>query len=136
MKKYTQRELLSEGFWGGLGRGADYLVGKIAPRVQELYKTPYNVGKGFVQAVRGTSNLKQGKPVPQNIVNSIRAGLQRNNMQLSFKPIKYYSYSEQLRKDVYGATVIDPTTRKEKGIYVDKNGNEINPPTQNPPASP
>ena len=127
MRKYSQEELLNEGVWGAvkaIGRGADYLIGKAAPEVQKLYKDPYNAAVGLKNAVMGntTTNPKEGKVVPQQILNSIRTGLQRTGNKLSFKPIKYYTYSKELKKDVYGATIIDATTNKEQLVYVDKNG--------------
>jgi len=138
MKKYSQEELLNEGVWGavkGIARGADYLVGKAAPELQKVYKDPINAVVGFKDAVMGNTvrNPNYGKPVPQNVINSISTGLQRRGERLTFKPIKYYTYSKELKKDVYGATIIDRTTNKDRLIYVDKNGVELNPPV--PPAS-
>jgi hypothetical protein len=138
MRKYSQEELLNEGVWGAvkaIGRGADYLIGKAAPEVQKLYKDPINAAVGLKDAVMGNTvkNPNYGKPVTQNIINSISTGLQRNGNRLSFEPIKYYTYSKELKKDVYGATIIDRTTNKKRLIYVDKNGVELTPPV--PPAS-
>ena len=131
MKKYSQEELLNEGVWGAV----DYLVGKAAPELQKVYKDPINAAVGFKDALMGNTvtNPNYGKPVPQNVINSISTGLQRRGERLSFKPIKYYTYSKELKKDVYGATIIDRTTNTERLIYVDKNGVELNPPV--PPAS-
>jgi hypothetical protein len=63
MRKYTQRELLEEGFWSGVGKavkgvakGIDYTLGKVAPEVQKLYKDPYNFVKGVGQAATGNNN--------------------------------------------------------------------------------
>lgn len=60
MKKYSQKQLLEEGFWkgvgdviGGVARGADYVAGQVAPELQRLYKDPYKAAKGLVGAIKG-----------------------------------------------------------------------------------
>lgn len=141
MKKYTQRELLQEGFWkgvgktvGGIARGTDYIVGKLAPEAQSLYKDPYLAAKGLVRAVKGspstTSPATQGGSTGGQTnatsveLTNIRTGLSRNNMTLLNTPTLSY---------------VDPNTRKKyfnvqirnrgqvMNIIVDENGNYTNP---------
>lgn len=143
MKTFTQKELLSEGIWsgvkkiaGGIGKGiktaarvADAAVGIVAPEVQRLYDTqqgPISHLRPLKDALTGDSAPVSDKKIPQHVVNSIRSGLQRQNYRMSFKPVKYFSYSTDLKKHVYGATVIG-ANNVEKLVYVDQKGNILNP---------
>lgn len=127
MKKHSQKELLREGLWGGIkaiGRGIDYTLGKIAPEVQSLYKDPIAGAKGLVNAVKGVP--PEPKQVTPAVQNAIKQGLARQNYRMSFKPVSYQSYDQVSKKHIYLATVIDQTN-KEVRVYVDQNGNIMNP---------
>ena len=135
MKKYSQQELLEEGFWKGVGsaikgvaRGADYIVGQVAPEAQRLYKDPYNAAKGLVRAVQGKSpiNTQQGTTGnntsninPQEMAN-IRRGLTSKGITLLNIP--ELSYTDPSTRVKYYNVEIESSGRRIRAI-VDANGN-------------
>ena len=131
MKKYSQKELLEEGFWkgvgktiGGVARGTDYIMGKVAPEAQSLYKDPYKAAKGLVGAIKGDNTIKQNKvqggssgasattsASSQEIAN-IKQGLSSKQYNLLNTPTLSY---------------VDPQTRiKYFNVQIEKNGRKIN----------
>jgi hypothetical protein len=135
MKKYTQQELLEEGFWKGIGsavkgvaRGADYIVGQVAPKAQSLYKDPYNAAKGLVRAVQGkppintrqgTTSNNQSNISPQEMAN-IKRGLTSRGITLLNIP--NLSYTDQNTRVKYYNVEIESNGRRIRAI-VDANGN-------------
>lgn len=135
MKKYSQKELLEEGFWKGVGsaikgvaRGADYIVGKVAPEAQSLYKDPYNAGRGLVRAVqgkpkintkKGTTGNNQSNVSPQEMAN-IKRGLTSKGITLLNIP--KLSYTDQSTQIKYYNVEIEKNGRRFNAI-VDTNGN-------------
>jgi len=135
MKKYSQKELLEEGFWKGVGsaikgvaRGADYIVGQVAPEAQRLYKDPYKAAKGLVRAVKGkspidtrqgTTSNNQTNISPQEISN-IRRGLTSRNITLLNNP--KLSYTDPNTRNKYYEVEIESNGRQIRAI-VDANGN-------------
>jgi len=130
MKKYSQKELLEEGFWkgvgnvvGGVARGVDYVAGQVAPELQRLYKDPYKAAKGLVGAIKGET-IKQGggkggssgsstntSASPQEVSN-IKQGLSSKQYNLLNAPTLSY---------------VDPRTRmKYFNVQIEKNGNRMN----------
>jgi hypothetical protein len=71
--------------------------------------------------------------VTPEITQSVKQGLLRQNIRLSFKPIAYQSYDQATRKHIYKATVFD-SAGKEVYYYVDKDGVILNPQTSTTPA--
>lgn len=136
MKKYSQKELLQEGFWrgvgktiGGVARGVDYVTGQVAPELQRLYKDPYKAAKGLVSAVRGTPSTAATKDVankknvsnvnPQETAN-IRKGLASKNINLLNTPtLSYTDPNTQVR---YYNVEVESKGKKINAI-VDANGN-------------
>jgi hypothetical protein len=128
MKKYSQKELLEEGFWKGVARGADYIVGQVAPKAQSLYKDPYNAARDLVRAVQGkppinnktrkngnnTSNIS-----PQEMAN-IKRGLTSKGITLLNIP--KLSYTDQNTRVKYYNVEIESNGRRIRAI-VDANGN-------------
>ena len=128
MKKYTQKELISEGFWRGLGnviggaaRGLDYVAGKVAPELQSLYKDPYKAAVGLGRAIKGSPTKEVDKSQknqksstvasPQETAN-IRQGLASKSITLLNTPTLSYT---------------DPKTRlKYFNVRIETKGNEIN----------
>lgn len=150
MKKYSQKELLSEGIWQGIktaakgvGKGlvgaaklGDYALSKVAPEVRSLYRDPLRAVGGAYNAIKkplttdrifgsGLYDDKAKKVTPE-IIQSIKTGLQRNGYRLSFKPITYASYDQNSKKHIYQTRVID-SSGNEKYVYIDKNGNILTP---------
>jgi len=131
MKKYTQLELLNEGFWNGIksaGRGLDYILKKAAPEVRKLYRDPYNAVKGLKNAIKGSNAQKTSTSVSSDVLMSIKKGLQRRNMIVSNQtPIRRVAIDPNSGKDIYTVTVIDTSSpsRAQRQIYVDKNGSQI-----------
>jgi hypothetical protein len=139
MKKYSQRELLSEGIWSGikaLGRGADYVLSKAAPEVRALYRDPYYAVKGLTAAMRGKPQYKSSQSgtkgsetvISSDVLMSIKNGLQRRNITVSNqKPIRFVAKDPQSGNAVYAVTIVDTTSSSNppRVIYVDKNGFEI-----------
>lgn len=150
MKIYTQKELLSEGIWGGIkaaakgvGKGVvgaaklgDYALSKVAPEVRSLYRDPlraageaYKAIKKPVTAARvfGTGEYDETiKKVSPAIIQSIKTGLQRNGYRLTFEPITYASYDPNSKKHIYKTKIID-STGSQKDVYVDQQGTELTP---------
>lgn len=150
MKKYSQKELLSEGIWGGIkaaakgvGKGVvgaaklgDYALSKVAPEVRSLYRDPLRAVGGAYHAIKkpltsdrifgsGLYDDKAKKVTPE-IIQSIKNGLQRSGYRLSFKPITYASYDPNSKKHIYQTRVINNSTGVEKYEYLDKDGNIMN----------
>lgn len=136
MKKLTQNELLNEGLWngikrvtGGAARGADYLMGKLAPEAQQLYKGPIQGVKGLVNAVKGEPSFKteptsQQPQQPDPAIEAVKNGLIRQNYKLdSNRPITLSGKDPNTNKSVYLASIIDPTTHAPKAVYTDAQGN-------------
>lgn len=131
MKKYTQKELLEESFWkgvgktiGGVARGVDYIAGQVAPELQRLYKDPYKAGKGLVSAIKGTPSNGKSKGTQASTASNnsptatsqetanIRQGLARQQYTLSNTPTLSY---------------VDPRTRiKYFNVNIEKNGRQLN----------
>jgi hypothetical protein len=131
MKKYSQKELLEEGFWkgvgnvvGGVARGVDYVAGQVAPELQRLYKDPYKAAKGLVSAIKGEKPIKQGggkggssgsstnTSVSPQEVSNIKQGLSSKQYNLLNAPTLSY---------------VDPRTRmKYFNVQIEKNGNRMN----------
>lgn len=131
MKKYSQKELLEERFWkgvgnvvGGIARGADYVAGQVAPELQRLYKDPYKAAKGLVGAIKGDQSIKQGKvqggvsgantntSVSSQEIANIRQGLSSKQYNLLSSPTLSY---------------VDSRTRmKYFNVQIEKNGNRMN----------
>jgi hypothetical protein len=143
MKKYSQKELLNEGFWkgigkvaGGVARGVDYTLGKVAPELQSLYKDPYKAAVGLGRAIKGSPSGedKQGYTTnntpqktnyasPQETAN-IRQGLSSKNITLLNNPT--LSYIDSRTRMKYFNVEIENQGRK-MNIIVDSNGNYSNP---------
>lgn len=131
MKKYSQKELLEERFWkgvgnvvGGIARGVDYVAGQVAPELQRLYKDPYKAAKGLVGAIKGDQSIKQGKvqggvsgantntSVSSQEIANIRQGLSSKQYNLLSSPTLSY---------------VDSRTRmKYFNVQIEKNGNQMN----------
>ena len=131
MKKYSQKELLEERFWkgvgnvvGGIARGVDYVAGQVAPELQRLYKDPYKAAKGLVGAIKGDQSIKQGKvqggasgtntntSVSSQEIANIRQGLSSKQYNLLSSPTLSY---------------VDSRTRmKYFNVQIEKNGNRMN----------
>lgn len=150
MKQYSQKELLSEGIWGGIkaaakgvGKGVvgaaklgDYALSKVAPEVRSLYRDPlraageaYKAIKKPVTAARvfGTGEYDDKvKKVTPAIIQSIKTGLQRNRYRLTFEPITYASYDPNSKKHIYKTKIID-STGSQKDVYVDQQGTVLTP---------
>jgi hypothetical protein len=75
----------------------------------------------------------KSKEVTTEIVKSIKDGLLRQNIRLSFRPITYQSYDPERKKHIYKATVFN-SAGGEVGYYVDKDGVILNPQTSTTPA--
>lgn len=60
MNKFTQYELLSEGFWSKLGRGIAKATNIVAPELYNAYSRPYNRIK----------NILSDKPTKQQFNNT------------------------------------------------------------------
>lgn len=154
MKHYSQKELLSEGIWGGIksaakgvGKGlwkatktaaklGDYALSKAAPEVRSLYRDPlraageaYNAIKTPVTSDRifgsGSYDNKSKKVTPV-IIQSIKNGLQRKGYRLTFEPITYASYDPTSKKHIY-KTKIKDSAGIQKYVYVDQQGIELTP---------
>lgn len=154
MKIYTQKELLSEGIWGGLksaakgvGKGlwnatktaaklGDYALSKAAPEVRSLYRDPLRAAGEAYRAIKkpvttdrifgsGLYDDKVKKVTPA-IIQSIKAGLQRNGNMLTFEPITYASYDPNSKKHIY-KTKIKDSTGIQKYVYVDQQGTVLTP---------
>jgi hypothetical protein len=141
MKKYSQKELLKEGFWQGVGTFAKRAgnIAKYAAKtalpattkaVTDLRDTFKNVK---TLATGGEVVDKSAQTVTPEITQSVKQGLLRQNIRLSFKPIAYQSYDQATRKHIYKATVFD-SAGKEVYYYVDKDGVILNPQTSTTPA--
>jgi len=125
MKKYTQRELLEEGFWSGVGKavkgaakGIDYTLGKVAPEVQKLYKDPYNFGKGFVQAVTGDTN-KPSSNMTDRMIKRMENGLSKTGYTLDSNNMPRFI------GNFNGTPGYEVTVTKEgvqRVVTIDKNG--------------
>lgn len=131
MKKYSQKELLEERFWkgvgnvvGGIARGVDYVAGQVAPELQRLYKDPYKAAKGLVGAIKGDQSIKRGKvqggvsgantntSVSSQEIANIRQGLSSKQYNLLSSPTLSY---------------VDSRTRmKYFNVQIEKNGNRMN----------
>lgn len=128
MKKYTQKELISEGFWrglkkvvGGTARGLDYVAGKVAPELQSLYKDPYKAAVGLGRAIKGSptkeidksqKNQKSSTAASPQETANIRQGLASKSITLLNTPTLSYT---------------DPKTRlKYFNVRIENKGNEIN----------
>ena len=131
MKKYSQKQLLEEGFWkgvgnviGGVARGADYIVGKVAPEAQSLYKDPYKAAKGLVGAIKGEKPIKQGK---------VQGGSSGASTNTSASPQEISNIKQGLSSKQYNLintptiSYVDPQTRiKYFNVQIEKNGRKIN----------
>ena len=150
MKIYSQKELLSEGVWGGIkaaakgvGKGVvgaaklgDYALSKVAPEVRSLYRDPLRAAGEAYRAIKkpvttdrifgsGLYDDKVKKVTPA-IIQSIKAGLQRNGNMLTFEPITYASYDPNSKKHIY-KTKIKDSTGIQKYVYVDQQGTVLTP---------
>jgi len=126
MKKYTQRELLEEGFWSGVGKavggvakGVDYTLGKALPQVQKLYKDPYNFGKGFVQAVAGYD--PKSNDLSDKAIDKMEANLAKKGYTLDPNDIPRYE-GKYNNAPSYSVSVTD-SSGNPKTLTVDKKGN-------------
>jgi hypothetical protein len=131
MKKYSQKEILEEGFWkgvgnviGGVARGVDYVAGQVAPELQRLYKDPYKAAKGLVGAIKGEKPIKQGKA---------QGGSSRSSTNTSTSPQEVSNIKQGLSSKQYNLlneptlSYVDPRTRmKYFNVQIEKNGNRIN----------
>jgi len=131
MKKYSQKELLSEGVWNalkntarGVWRAGNYAMKAIAPQTHALLSTPKNFVKGMKSAVTGETNPGEVKVTPE-VERSIKAGLTAANKKPSWRRIQYQSYDQASKRNIYSAYIVDPTTGKEQMIYVDSKGNQL-----------
>lgn len=150
MKKYSQKELLSESIWGGIksvakgiGKGVvgaaklgDYALSKAAPEVRSLYRDPLRAAGGAYNAIKtpvtAARVFKTGayadtaKKVTPAIIQSIKTGLQRIGNRLTFEPITYASYDPNSKKHIYKTKIID-STGSQKYVYVDQQGTVLTP---------
>jgi hypothetical protein len=131
MKKYSQKELLEEGFWKGVGktiggvtRGADYIMGKVAPEAQRLYKDPYKAAKGLVGAIKGDKSIEQNK----GGVNSSGTNTNTSASSQEIANIKQGLSSKQYNLlNTPTLSYVDPQTRiKYFNVQIEKNGRKIN----------
>lgn len=149
MKKLTQKELLTEGFWSGfkpsnwgkVARGAlragAEIARTVAPEIMNpvddtrsalhRYKNSFTQGyDGIPDPVRLKSDLKNEitHGVANAIVNDIKIGLVRQNMQMISKyGIKHHGVDPENGNRLYMLKVITPQNRKGQWITVDSKGN-------------
>jgi hypothetical protein len=139
MKKYSQQELLEEGFWKGVGsavkgvaRGADYIVGQVAPKAQSLYKDPYNATRGLVRAVQGKPQINTKKGTTGNNKSSISpteiANIKRGltSKGITLLDIPRLSYTDPSTRVKYYNVKIENKGRQVRAI-IDQNGNFTTP---------
>lgn len=134
MKIYTQKELLSEGFWQGVGTFAKRAgnIAKYAAKTalpattKALTDTKNTFNNVRTLATGGTIVDKSDQTVTPEITQSIKQGLLRRNIQLSYKPIVYQIYDQASGKHIYKATVF-AGGGNEVAYYVDKDGVILNP---------
>ena len=131
MKKYSQKELLEEGFWkgvggvvGGVARGVDYVAGQVAPELQRLYKDPYKAAKGLVGAIKGDQSIKQGK---------VQGGSSGTNINTSVSSQEIANIRQGLSSKQYNLlnsptlSYVDSRTRmKYFNVQIEKNSNRMN----------
>jgi len=142
MKKYTQKELLNEGFWKGVGTFAKragniakYAATKALPVTTQAVRDVRDTFKDVKTLATGGSVVdKSARTVTPEVTQSIKQGLLRQNIRLSSIPITYQSYDQATRKHIYKATVYN-NAGKKVSYYVDKDGVILNPPASNTPAA-
>jgi capsid protein len=142
MKKYSQKELLKEGFWQGVGtfakragNVAKYAAKTALPKTTKAVTDVKNAFGNVKTLLTGGEIVdKSAQTVTPEITQSVKQGLLRQNIRLSFKPIEYQSYDQATRKHIYKATVFN-SAGKPVFYYVDKDGVIYNPQTLNPQTS-
>jgi capsid protein len=142
MKKYSQKELLKEGFWQGVGTFAKRAGNVAKYAAKTALPATTKAATGLRDTFKNVKTLatggeivdKSAQTVTPEITQSVKQGLLRQNIRLSFKPIVYQSYDQATRKHIYKATVFD-SAGKEVYYYVDKDGVIYNPQTLNPQTS-
>ena len=133
MKKYTQKEILSEGFWKGVGKtikgvaqGADYVLGKVAPEAQSLYKDPYNAAMGLKDAVLGTKSTPYKNQISRNVLSNIYKNIKKANPNynvLNAPPVSFIGMSiSNPNRKLYKVPVLDSKTNKKFYINVGEDG--------------
>lgn len=131
MKKYSKKELLSEGIWGGIkaaARGVDYMLGKVAPEIQGIYKGAgkdiKNTARGLVQAIQGQgAPAKKGEQANVNLQKAIKNKLVSDGNKVSIRPVIYYDKDVATGKDIYMTFLINKNTGREYPVYTDNVGN-------------
>jgi hypothetical protein len=142
MKKYSQKQLLNEGFWQGVGTFAKragniakYAATKALPVTTQAVRDVRDTFKDVKTLATGGSVVdKSARTVTPEVTQSIKQGLLRQNIRLSSIPITYQSYDQATRKHIYKATVYN-NAGKKVSYYVDKDGVILNPPASNTPAA-
>lgn len=133
MKKYTQKEILNEGFWkgvgktiGGVARGADYVLGKVAPEAQSLYKDPYKAVMGLKDAVLNKKSVPYKNQISNNVLSNIYRnvrGANPNYNVLNAPPVSFIGMSiSNPNRKLYKVPVLDSTTNKKFYINVGEDG--------------
>jgi hypothetical protein len=141
MKKYSQKELLKECFWQGVGtfakRAAD--VAKYAAKtalpattkaVTDTKKTFGNV-KTLVTGGQLPDDERYTKMTPQ-LKQSIEAGMAKMGKPSSGRTPTYNSYDPINKFHKYIAYYRDPNDFTEKTIYVNSSGSEVIAPYRDP----
>jgi len=128
MRKYTQRELLKEGFWSGLGKGlvktakvADKVLTPVLPQVTRLAKGPINYGMGIYNAATGYD--PKSKDLSDKAIDEMEANLAKQGFTLDPNDIPRYegNYNNMPSYSVY----VTDSNGNATTLTVDKKGNKI-----------
>lgn len=141
MKIYTQKELLSEGFWQGVGTFAKR-AGNIA---KYAAKTALPATTKAVTDTKNTINnvrtLATGGQLPDDdryktmtpqLKQSIETGMAKMGKPSSGRTPTYNSYDPINKFHKYIAYYRDPNDFTEKTIYVNSAGSEVEAPYRDP----
>jgi len=128
MRKYTQRELLEEGFWSGLGKGlvktakvADKVLTPVLPQVTRLVKDPVNYIMGIKNAATGYD--PKSKDLSDKAIDEMEANLAKQGFTLDPNDIPRYegNYNNMPSYSVY----VTDSNGNATTLTVDKKGNKI-----------
>jgi len=131
MRKYTQRELLEEGFWSTvkkIGSGikrtakiADKVLTPVLPEVTRLVKDPVNYIKGIKDAATGYD--PKSKDLSDKAIHEMEANLAKQGYTLDPNDIPRYegNYNNMPSYSVY----VTDSNGNATTLTVDKKGNKI-----------
>jgi hypothetical protein len=141
MKKYSQKELLSEGFWQGVGTFAKragniakYAAKTALPNTTKLVtdvRDKYRDVKTLATGGELEKDERYTKMTPE-LKKRIEEGMAKMGKTSSGRTPVYNSYDPINKFHKYIAYYRDPADFTEKSIYVNSSGGEVRGPYKDP----